>query len=104
RNGNTLAHSSNMRSKRLKNSPTSPRGSRLIRPAMILTSSFHAMPRAPPGARAVGPSMSAEVQIVSRATEITDGMFPVAAATLAGLVPGDGVADGALYPPVADLR
>lgn len=48
--------------------------------------------------------MSAEVQIVSRATEITDEMFRVAAATLAGLVPGDRVADGALYPPVADLR
>jgi malic enzyme len=42
--------------------------------------------------------------IVSRATQITDEMFRVAAATLAGLVPGDRVADGALYPPVADLR
>ena len=42
--------------------------------------------------------------IMSRATEITDEMFRVAATTLAGLVPGDRVADGALYPPVADLR
>jgi len=31
-------------------------------------------------------------------------MFRVAATTLAGLVPGDRVADGALYPQVADLR
>jgi len=42
--------------------------------------------------------------IVSRATEITDEMFRVAATTLAGLVSADRVADGALYPPVADLR
>jgi malate dehydrogenase (oxaloacetate-decarboxylating) len=42
--------------------------------------------------------------IVSQATQITDEMFCVAATTLAGLVPGDRVADGALYPPVADLR
>jgi malic enzyme len=42
--------------------------------------------------------------VVSRATEVTDAMFRVAATTLAGLVPGDRVANGALYPPVADLR
>jgi malate dehydrogenase (oxaloacetate-decarboxylating) len=42
--------------------------------------------------------------IVSRATEITDGMFAVAATTLASLVPGDRIAQGSLYPPIADLR
>ena len=42
--------------------------------------------------------------IVSRASEITDEMFGVAATTLAGLVRPDGVARGALYPPIADLR
>jgi malic enzyme len=42
--------------------------------------------------------------IVSRATEITDEMFRVAATTLASLVPAGRVAQGALYPPIADLR
>jgi malic enzyme len=42
--------------------------------------------------------------IVSWATEITDEMFGVAATTLASLVPADRIAQGALYPPVADLR
>ena len=42
--------------------------------------------------------------IVSRATEITDDMFAVAATTLASLVPGDRIAQGSLYPPIADLR
>ena len=42
--------------------------------------------------------------IVSRATEITDEMFGVAATTLASLVTADRVAQGALYPPIADLR
>jgi malate dehydrogenase (oxaloacetate-decarboxylating) len=42
--------------------------------------------------------------IVSRATEITDEMFAVAATTLASLVPEDRIAQGALYPPIADLR
>jgi malate dehydrogenase (oxaloacetate-decarboxylating) len=42
--------------------------------------------------------------IVSRAREITDQMFAVAATTLASLVTADRVAQGALYPPIADLR
>ncbi len=42
--------------------------------------------------------------IVSRATEITDQMFGVAATALASLVTADRVAQGALYPPIADLR
>jgi malic enzyme len=42
--------------------------------------------------------------IVSRASEITDQMFGIAATTLAGLVTADRVAQGALYPPIADLR
>jgi len=42
--------------------------------------------------------------IVSRVSEITDQMFGVAATTLAGLVTADRVAQGALYPPIADLR
>ena len=42
--------------------------------------------------------------IVSRATEITDDMFAVAATTLASLIPGDRIAQGSLYPPIADLR
>jgi malate dehydrogenase (oxaloacetate-decarboxylating) len=42
--------------------------------------------------------------LVSRATEITDQMFAVAATTLASLVPGDHIAHGSLYPPIADLR
>jgi malate dehydrogenase (oxaloacetate-decarboxylating) len=42
--------------------------------------------------------------IVSEARELTDEMFGVAATTLASLVPPDRVAQGALYPPIADLR
>jgi malate dehydrogenase (oxaloacetate-decarboxylating) len=42
--------------------------------------------------------------LVSRATEITDQMFAVAATTLASLVPEDRIAQGSLYPPIADLR
>ncbi len=42
--------------------------------------------------------------VVARAREITDSMFLAAADTLAGLVPPDRLAAGALYPPVADLR
>jgi len=42
--------------------------------------------------------------IASRAREITDQMFGIAAATLASLVTADRVAQGALYPPIADLR
>ncbi len=42
--------------------------------------------------------------IASRAVEITDEMFRAAATTLASLVPADRIAQGALYPPIADLR
>ena len=42
--------------------------------------------------------------IASQAREITDQMFCVAATTLATLVTADRVAQGALYPPIADLR
>ena len=42
--------------------------------------------------------------IVAGATEITDRMFAVAATTLAGLVPPQRLAQGALYPPLGELR
>jgi malic enzyme len=42
--------------------------------------------------------------IASRATEVTDRMFLIAATTLAGLVSADRLAHGALYPQIADLR
>jgi malate dehydrogenase (oxaloacetate-decarboxylating) len=42
--------------------------------------------------------------VAARASEITDSMFAVAAATLAGMVPADRLGQGALYPPLADLR
>jgi len=42
--------------------------------------------------------------IAARASEITDRMFGVAATTLAGLVGAERLAQGALYPPIADLR
>ena len=42
--------------------------------------------------------------IVARASEITDAMFLAAATTLAGLTPDDRLAQGALYPRLAELR
>ena len=42
--------------------------------------------------------------IVSKANEITDRMFLVAATTLADLVTAERLTAGALYPPIADLR
>ncbi|HET8659043.1 MAG TPA: NAD-dependent malic enzyme [Micromonosporaceae bacterium] len=42
--------------------------------------------------------------IVSRAREVTDRMFLVAATTLAGMVPVARLEQGALYPRLADLR
>jgi malic enzyme len=42
--------------------------------------------------------------IVSGAREVTDSMFAAAAETLAGMVDEDALAQGALYPPLADLR
>ena len=42
--------------------------------------------------------------IASRAAEVTDRMFLMAATTLAGLVSADRLAHGALYPQIADLR
>jgi malic enzyme len=42
--------------------------------------------------------------IVARAREITDRMFLVAASELAGTVSAEGLAQGALYPPLTDLR
>ena len=42
--------------------------------------------------------------IVARAREITDAMFLVAATTLAGLTSAERLAQGALYPRLAELR
>ncbi len=42
--------------------------------------------------------------IASRATEITDRMFLVAATTLADMVPAERLKQGALYPDIAELR
>ncbi len=42
--------------------------------------------------------------IVSRAREITDSMFLAAAKTLADFTPGERVEQGALYPPLSQLR
>ncbi len=42
--------------------------------------------------------------IVAGATEITDRMFLVAATTLAGMVAAERLSQGALYPPLGDLR
>ena len=42
--------------------------------------------------------------IVAHVREITDQMFLVAATTLAGMVSAERLKQGALYPPIADLR
>jgi malic enzyme len=42
--------------------------------------------------------------IVARAREVTDKMFLVAATTLAGLVSAERLGQGALFPPLGDLR
>jgi malic enzyme len=42
--------------------------------------------------------------IVSRTREITDRMFLAAATTLAGMIPADRLASGALYPRLSQLR
>lgn len=42
--------------------------------------------------------------VASGARAVTDRMFQVAAMTLADLVPADRLTEGALYPPLADLR
>jgi malic enzyme len=42
--------------------------------------------------------------IISGAHEVTDGMFAVAARTLAGLVPQERLDAGAVYPALSDLR
>jgi malic enzyme len=42
--------------------------------------------------------------IVARAREVTDRMFLVAATVLADMVPADLLDQGALYPPLSDLR
>jgi malic enzyme len=42
--------------------------------------------------------------IVARARQVTDRMFLVAATTLAGLVSAERLSQGALYPPLGDLR
>ncbi len=42
--------------------------------------------------------------IVARAREVTDRMFLVAATTLAGMVSSERLAQGAMYPPMSDLR
>ncbi|HXY42733.1 MAG TPA: NAD-dependent malic enzyme [Acidimicrobiales bacterium] len=42
--------------------------------------------------------------IASRAREVTDNMFLVAATTLAGMVPAERIEHGAIYPSITDLR
>jgi len=42
--------------------------------------------------------------IVSGAREVTESMFAAASQALAGLVADEAIADGWLYPPLADLR
>ena len=42
--------------------------------------------------------------VASRAREVTDRMFLVAATTLAGMVDTDRLAQGTLYPSLAELR
>jgi malate dehydrogenase (oxaloacetate-decarboxylating) len=42
--------------------------------------------------------------VVAHAREVTDGMFMAAASALAGMVTPERLAEGAVYPPLTDLR
>ena len=42
--------------------------------------------------------------VVAHAREVTDGMFMAAAVTLAEMVTPERLAEGAVYPPLTDLR
>lgn len=79
--------------------------------ALVATGSPFPPVRAGAGTRVIGQANNVFIfpgvglgAIASRAREITDRMFLVAATTLAGLVPAGRLAAGALYPPLGELR
>jgi malic enzyme len=79
--------------------------------ALVATGSPHRIVDGPAGPRSIGQANNVFIfpgvglgAIVGGADEVTDEMFRIAAHRLAGCVTSERLVEGALYPPIAELR